>query len=69
MKQFFLFCSQVSVLLFLTVISEVCLGSVDEFMTCDRLLETKRAARTLEQIPCDMTSKSYCEHKGASYPE
>ena len=45
------------------------MASVDEFMTCDRILEKKRTARLLDEIPCDMTTKSYCEHKGNGYPE
>ena len=54
------------ILLHLTAAS---LASIDEFMTCDRILEKKRTARLLDEIPCDMTAKSYCEHKGNGYPE
>ena len=57
---------QVLILLHLATVS---LASIDEFMTCDRILEKKRAARLLDEIPCDMTAKSYCEHKGSGYPE
>ncbi len=45
------------------------LSSVDEFMSCDTLFESRRSARVLEQIPCDMSKKGYCEFKGTSYPE
>ena len=45
------------------------LASIDEFMTCDRILEKKRESRLLDEIPCDMSAKSYCEHKGNGYPE
>ncbi|XP_059096917.1 protein spaetzle 4-like isoform X1 [Tigriopus californicus] len=43
--------------------------SVDEFMSCDRFFENKRASRVLEQIPCDMSKQSFCAYKGAAYPE
>ena len=54
-------------LLLLLVAASV--ASIDEFMTCDRILEKKRTARLLDEIPCDMGAKSYCEHKGKGYPE
>lgn len=45
------------------------IGFGDEFMSCDRYFENRREARVLEQIPCDMTKSSYCQHKGPGYPE
>ncbi len=57
------------ILCVLLALLELCLCSVDEFMTCDRLLESRRSARLLDHIPCDMTKKLYCEHKGSRYPE
>lgn len=41
----------------------------DEFMSCDRYFESKREARLLDHIPCDMQAQSYCQHKGSVYPE
>ncbi len=67
-----LYVLQYLVLVFLAAAAALfreCACSVDEFMTCDRLFESKRTARVLEQIPCDMTRQTYCEHKGAAYPE
>ena len=45
------------------------IGFGDEFMSCDRYFENRREARVLEQIPCDMTKSSFCQHKGPGYPE
>ncbi len=46
-----------------------CTGSIDEYMSCDRYFENKRSARLLDDIPCDMSKVSYCQHKGKGYPE
>ena len=57
--------------LWLLLLAAGTMASVDEYMTCDRLMEgsKQREARVLEQIPCDMAKVSFCQHKGTSYPE
>ena len=54
---------------FSIVLVFVTANGIDEFMSCDRYIESKREARILDNIPCDMSTKSYCEHKGSAYPE
>lgn len=44
-------------------------ASYDEYLTCDRLYQTRRTARVLDHVPCNMKKQSYCEYKGSSYPE
>lgn len=53
----------------LLMVSVPTLAFNDEFMSCDIYLESKRAARVLDHIPCDMGKQSFCAHKGAAYPE
>ncbi|XP_071748080.1 uncharacterized protein [Lepeophtheirus salmonis] len=43
--------------------------STDEYMSCDRFYESKRRARIMDDIPCDMSSSLFCDRKGSSYPE
>lgn len=45
------------------------LANFDEFQTCDRLYQTRRTARLLDHVPCDMTKTTFCEYKGSAYPE
>jgi len=47
------------------------LSSYDEYLSCDRMYESSRAARVLDLIPsdCDMRKESFCHKKGQAYPD